>query len=465
MSIILPPEIVRIPRLRFDALAGYSRQPTAEVFAGELAWYECTSAPILGVLIIDTTDEDFGGIVVGRDEGRRFRCVEVVGFDDSPEAAEVRLIASLEEWAKRSPADMEQGGRQYPFVDIFKPIVAPDKMDMAYARLLDTEGFSCARGLIEAMMPYFEDVDGNFVEQFQSAGFDSRFWELYLFALLTEGGYVFDRQFRAPDFMCRGISQHLFVEAVTVNPTRQGNIITEPPVPEEKNDLIAYFKQYMPIKWGSALTSKLRKKYWELPHVQGNPIVLAIQDFHCPRSMTFTHSKLIPYLYGMEFAAFYDSDGALHVDGTRIQEHRWGDKVIESGFFYLPDAEMISAVIQNPTATISKFNRMGRLAGFGSKAVRMLRAGMAYNPAPHAALPMKYFRDVDSPGYRETWAEGLNIFHNPNARFPIDDNFFPQCMNHRLRGNQVVHSIPEFHPFTAETLIMSPQRVERKRIS
>ncbi len=144
---------------------------------------------------------------------------------------------------------------------------------------------SHARGLIEAMMPYFEDVDGNFIEQFQSTGFDSRFWELYLFALLTEGTYVFDRQYQAPDFMCRGISQHIFVEAVTVNPTRQGNIITEPPVPEENDALIAYFKQYMPIKWGSALTSKLRKEYWNLPHVEGNPIVLAIQDFHCPRSM------------------------------------------------------------------------------------------------------------------------------------------------------------------------------------
>jgi hypothetical protein len=331
-------------------------------------------------------------------------------------------------------------------------------MNDAFARLLDAEGFSCARGLIEAMMPYFEDVDGNFVEQFQSTGFDARFWELYLFALLTEGGYVFDRQYKAPDFLCRGISQEIWVEAVTVNPTRQGNIITEPPVPEDKEGLMAYFKQYMPIKWGSALTSKLRKEYWNLPHVQGKPIVFAIQDFHVPRSMIFTHSTLIPYLYGMEFTAYYDLDGKLQVNGTQIHEHRWGDKRIESGFFHLPNAEMISAVIQNPTATISKFNRMGRLAGFGSTAVRMMRGGLAYNPTPHAALPMKYFRDVDAPGYKEEWAEGLNIYHNPNARFPLDDNFFPHCMNHRQRDNQITHTIPEFHPYTAETVIMSPDR-------
>jgi len=33
-------------------------------------------------------------------------------------------------------------------------------MNTALATLLDAEGFSCARGIIEAMMPYFEDVDG-----------------------------------------------------------------------------------------------------------------------------------------------------------------------------------------------------------------------------------------------------------------------------------------------------------------
>ncbi|MDD5544081.1 MAG: hypothetical protein PHX83_12990 [Acidobacteriia bacterium] len=460
MSLVLPPDVARISRLRFNALAGYSRKPSTELFAGEISWYEHKRAPVLGALIIVFTDEDFGGIIMGRDEGRRMRCVDVVGWYDSPEQAEIGLIARLENWAKRPLADMEQGGRQYPFVDMFTPIVQPAKMSTAFARLLNAEGFSCGRGIIEAMMPYFEDVDSNFVEQFQSTGFDSRIWELYLFALLTEGGYVFDRQFQAPDFFCNGISQQIFVEAVTVNPTRNGNIITEPPVPEDKQELVAYFKQYMPIKWGSALTGKLRKEYWALPHVQGKPIVFAIQDFHADRSMTFTNSTLSPYLYGLEFAAYYDADGNLQVSGTPIQEHRWGDKCIESGFFRLPNSEMISGVIQNPTATISKFNRMGHLAGFGSKAVRMLKAGTAYDPDPNAALPREYLQDVNSEGYRETWSEGLNIFHNPNARYPLDNSFFPQCMNHRLINNQVVHNIPEFHPFTAETFILSPKRTE-----
>jgi len=461
MAPTLPNEVRRISRLRFDALAGYSRQPSAELFAAELEWYEHQTGSVLGVLILDRTDEDFGGIIVGRDEGKRFRCVDVVGFDDTPEAAEIRLVESLVQWARRAPEDFVQGGRQYPFVDIFAPIVPPARMSPVFAQLHNGEGFSPARGLIEAMMPYFEDVDGNFVEQFQSTAFDSRFWELYLFALLTEGGFVFDRQYQAPDFVCRGISQQIFVEAVTVNPSRQGSIITEPAIPTEKAEIIEYFKQYMPIKWGSALTSKLRKEYWNLPHVQGKPIILAIQDFHVPRAMTFTHSTLIQYLYGLDFYAYYDAEGVLQVKGKPVQEHVWGDKNIESGFFYLPNADMISAVIQNPTATISKFNRIGRVAGFGSTAVRMVKGGFAYSD-PQAALPRRYVQDVDKD-YTETWSEGVNVFHNPNARFALDKYFLPECMHHRLKGDRVMHTIPDFHPFTAETFILSPARMERRQ--
>lgn len=67
----------------------------------------------------------------------------------------------------------------------------------------------------------YEDIDGNFIEQLQTTGFDTRIWELYLFAALTEMGYTFDRTHNAPDFMCHGLDgTEMCIEAVTVNPTR-----------------------------------------------------------------------------------------------------------------------------------------------------------------------------------------------------------------------------------------------------
>jgi hypothetical protein len=42
-----------------------------------------------------------------------------------------------------------------------------------FATLIGSRGYSPARTLIGEMMHYFEDVDGNFVQQFQSDGFDA----------------------------------------------------------------------------------------------------------------------------------------------------------------------------------------------------------------------------------------------------------------------------------------------------
>ena len=67
-------------------------------------------------------------------------------------------------------------------------------------------------------------------------------------------------------------------------------------------------------------------------------------------------------------------DGNHRVD--RIAEHRFGATVEPSGFFRLPGAENVSAVIVNPQGTITKFNRIGYLAGFGNRQVTMIRSGV-----------------------------------------------------------------------------------------
>lgn len=60
---------------------------------------------------------------------------------------------------------------------------------------------------------------------------------------------------------------------------------------------------------------------------------------------------------------------------------------IPSGFFFLPGAENVSAVLFSNSGTISKFNRMGLLAGFGAGRAQMIRKGFAYEPNPDAAAP------------------------------------------------------------------------------
>lgn len=444
---------------RFEALAGYTRRPESQLVGGELEWYADPTERVIGVFLEDLIDHDFQGIVLGRDARQRFRAVDFTEFAEAPQLARQRLFEKMEEWTRRPESDFHQGDEKGTALDIFTPVVSVDRLHPSFLRVATGEGFSPARSLIEAMMPYYEDVDGNFVEQFQTAAFDARFWELYLFALLTEQGFAFDRSFHAPDFYCERFLDRVFVEAVTVNPTTNAaGIVTEAAVPAEKEAFIKYYQEYMPMKWGSPLTSKLKKKYWEMPHVAGKPIAFAIQDFHIPRAMTFLANSLPPYLYGVSFTALYDEHENLNVTTMARGPHEWGSKTIESGFFSLPDSEHVSAVVTNPTATISKFNRMAFLAGFGGDDVRMICRGTCHDHDPNAAVPRQFAFDINDPDYLESWAEGANVFHNPNASIPLDESFLPDAAHHRFEDGVFRSIIPEFHPYNSETLIVTPER-------
>ena len=94
-----------IPLMRFDALAGYCRDPMARVAAEEIAWFEEGDESVLGALIRDRIDGDFGGIVLGRDEEGRFRWIGCTGFHDSPRTAKAELSGEMQQKAtSNSPA-------------------------------------------------------------------------------------------------------------------------------------------------------------------------------------------------------------------------------------------------------------------------------------------------------------------------------------------------------------------------
>jgi hypothetical protein len=328
-------------------------------------------------------------------------------------------------------------------------------MNTGFIALLENDGYSPAKHLISAMMNYFDDTDGNFVEQFQTTAFDARTWELYLFAALTELGYAFDREKSAPDFSCHGLAGSFFVEATSVNPTiRDGqNLEIEPPV-EDAERVRSYLEQYMPMKFGSPLYSKLQNRYWDLPHVSGKPIVFAIQDFHLPGSMSWTESALVPYLYGRRYTALHDNAGDLQISAQIVHEHRWDGKVIPSGFFALPDAQNVSAVLTNPQGTLSKFNRMGFVAGFGSRSIKIVRFGTHYVRDPNASRPRGFVRDVTDGSYSETWVEGMNVYHNPRAIRPLSPDLLLGAAHHFLEANGQVRSlVPQFHPYGTKTVI------------
>lgn len=454
----------KITEGRFNALAGYARQPMARIMAREIEFYQVDGGRIVGMIIEDRTDKDFGGTVFGRDANDRYRCVRVTDFGHTLEDARISLNTEMEIARQVPPEEFHQGDETGAPVDFFAPVYETAKLNPNFQRMISEEIFSPALGVIEPMMRWHKDIDGNFIEQFQTNGFDQRIWELYIFAVFNELDFEIDTSANVPDFVAHSIFGSLAVEAATVGPTQKDGKVVPPPPIEEEEDRIQYLQQYMPIKFGSALYSKMKKRYWEADNIKDLPFLIAIHDFSSPRSMVHTRSALERYVFGYEHGFEKDDMGNLKIIPNKIDEHRWGDKVIPSGFFNLPESENVSGIIFSNSGTVSKFNRMGILNDFGSGRVASIREGTMVNHDSNASLP-KYFRVlVNAEGYEETWVEGLSVIHNPNALRPLDPDLLPGAAHlFLLEDGNVSSHTPDFFPFGSVTHNFAPLNISDVR--
>lgn len=215
-------------------------------------------------------------------------------------------------------------------------------------------------------------------------------------------------------------------------------------------------KHEMPIRFGSPLFTKLQKKYWQYDHVKGKPFVIAIADFHDDQSMIWSHSAIHAYLYGKRYEMARDADGRLHPVCIDLQSHSYGDKTIPSGFFQQPEAENVSAVLTSASGTLSKFNRMGIQAGYGDPDIRVIRMGSCYDHDPKVFEPKEFQYEVNEES-KEMWSEGINVFHNPNAKIPLEREMFPFAGHHTVKDGDIVSMLPEFHPYSSWTINMTPK--------
>jgi hypothetical protein len=206
------------------------------------------------------------------------------------------------------------------------------------------------------------------------------------------------------------------------------------------------------------LTTKLRREYWTKPLARAKPFVLAIQDFHAPLSMVYSFPALPIYLYGLTHAPRRHPGGRLVVEAARLEQHTWGSKVVPSGFFSLPGAEHVSAVIFNNSGTINKFNRIGVGAGFGGANITLVQSGLAWDPNPDASEPIPFERVVVD-GHQETWIEGMDVFHNPNATYPLEEGLLRGAAHHRLRHDMQIETTgPGWKPMESRTEIRNMLR-------
>lgn len=157
-------------------------------------------------------DGEYQGAFLARDLVERFRWIHGTKFFDNPEAAAAAMLEQAPGLLARLDEERCQGDEPRRAVDFFAPRVPEVRADPSFVSLRDLEGYSPARDLISAMMRWHDDIDGNYVEQFQSAAFDARLMELYVFALLVENGFAVRHEGAAPDYLANDGNGELAIE-------------------------------------------------------------------------------------------------------------------------------------------------------------------------------------------------------------------------------------------------------------
>jgi hypothetical protein len=313
---------------------------------------------------------------------------------------------------------------------LFEPQVPPEKMGRVFKTLLDLH-VSPTRDELEEAYSRFTDVDGDFVTKFQTDALDARLFELFLFVLFEELGFERDVTHQRPDFVLSREGFSLCVEAVTANPPQDASR-TAPPADEGFEEMVtrilkaASEKQQAILagevrnRLGRPMLSKLKKKYWNLPHVAERPLVIAAQDFH--------------------------GEGSLLLLGQPLGDFLYPD------FFRRAGAEHVSAVMFVNSATASKFGRMRlQRATKAYPTVLMHRVGWYY-PATVEGTSLALFNYwVGDPAWPESWLQGVTLFHNPDALQPLDRSVFRGAKQYLWDHGQLEIELPAFHPEASTT--------------
>ena len=394
-----------IQKERFEALVAYTRSPfAAGVMSKELEWYSSNDEELLATIIVDI-DNEFTAIILRRDASLKYCCINFPTLFKTIDGARENMFMQSKNLIKDKEFTNSYKIRKNQ--NIFDTICKKENTNKNFEKVRDTKWFSSARDIINEIMNYYNDIDGNFIKDFQTTGFDARLWELYLFAYFTEERLFINRDHEAPDFIISNGYKNAAIEAFTVNESQKYNtdIDIEKLTPEKIQELLRHF---IPLKFGNSLFSKLNRKnkkgklldkYWEMEHVNGLPLVFAIADFHLEGSMCWSSTALCHYLYGMRHDWHVSGDGQLIITPIKISFIKDNDKPPINGFFDSKDAENVSAVLFSATGTISKFIRMGKIAGFGDSSVSVKYSGVCHDHSD-LLLPRKFFCKR-SPPYRQ----------------------------------------------------------------
>ncbi|MBR1769088.1 MAG: glycosaminoglycan attachment site [Bacteroidales bacterium] len=418
----------------------FSRTPAVKFFNRELEYYQSDDERLIGFVSLDNIDNTYHAMLFDRNSLGRYENVDMrldcYTIDDAREALSNMMLNYV-----RDNAKMKRVGRK---TDFFTLVADKSQIHPNFLKLRNEGFFAAAKKVIEEISYHHIDIDGNFTEQLQSInGFDARIWELYLWCYFREENFEFNTKHDVPDFMLNKLGEEVAVEAVHIKRT-QG--LEEEMKQTDFPAILEKLRNEMPVMFGSPLYSKLKhkykdKKYWDLPHVKGKPLVFAIADFHADMSMTWSFPAITSILYGTEQMAEKDEDGKVTLVSSFGDKYVKKNNAVINPLFLDDEFKYVSAVLFSPCGTISKFNRMGVQAGYGDSSYTMLQTKICYNHLKNAVYPNVMFNVIDENSC-ETWADGIQIFHNPKAEIPLNAGLFPHAGHHFYKDGLLYSDMP-----------------------
>lgn len=300
--------------------------------------------------------------------------------------------------------------------------------------------------------------DANWAADCQTKNFHTRLWEAQLLATFREQGLLVTQPHPSPDFRIENADgAAAWVEAVTANPPVAYDHVNAPiAFPDAQSDL---FFGTAAVRFAKTLGNKLERRYDQLPHVIGDPFMIAIADFHAPASMIWSREGLIGYLYGL-------SAEKAQVDGrpqavARSSRRLRGPSAFPAGLFTDDRCSELAAVIFSNACSIAKLNRVA-VSGLGAPSgLRYTRVGMFFDRSPGALVGIPFCHDVTSAEYRGLWPHGyepwsaeLEVFHNPFARHRVPIELIPEA-THWLDqdGELTCSSVHETSILWSQTMI------------
>ena len=310
-------------------------------------------------------------------------------------------------------------------LNLFTPPVGKQQFHPQFRALLESPFHSEAKAYINELYHRMAMPGKTFVRNFQGNGFHSHLFEIACYVYLESAGLKPERAHSAPDFLASLNGFDLAFEATTANPTKQASDISILQVEElTQREIEEKVNIEFPRRMASTLKKKLGLNYDKLPQCESRPLVLMVAPFFEPGAVFYIDESLINCLY-------------------RIDNET-------PGFFQLENARSISAVMCCNAFTVPRFFRLTKNLDDTANIVAT-REGWYCSPQLDGGIEMREYKflvgDPSSP--KESWAEGVTVFHNPNARFPIPTTLLPCTSHFSVLDGLLIREVHGFHPLTS----------------